>query len=75
MSSYAQSIFIYEFISLRSNGCKLNYAKLVENFANYFFKTESKNKYFIILNCTRLMLEKSLEVIQKGRPSGFSLET
>ena len=52
-----------------------SYAKLVENFANYFFKTESKNKYFIILNCTRLMLEKSLEVIQKGRPSGFSLET
>ena len=35
-----------------------SYAKLVENFANYRFKTESKNKYFIILNCTRLILGK-----------------
>ena len=40
------------------------YSKIKENFANYFLKTKAKNMCFMVLKCTCVGLQKSINELE-----------
>ena len=66
--SHISLLFPYQ-VAIWNPPCHLkvssSQAKIDENFANYFFKTEANNKCFILLKCTCEGLQKI--IIELGR--------